>query len=453
MNIIIAGDGKVGSTLTRQLTAEGHNITVIDNNSRVLQSSVERYDVISVHGNCASMSVLNQAGIRDAELLIAATSADEINLLCCTTAHALNPKLHTIARIRNPEYTDQIYKLRDTFGLSMVFNPEKQAAREIERLLKYPGFLRRDVFAGGRTEIVELRIDYKSKLLGVKLLDLHNVIKCRVLICAVLRGGTAMVPNSGEFTFQEGDRIFVTAPTRNLTTLLNNLGIITRRVRKVMLCGVGRVSYYLASALDKSGMDVKIIERDFDRAQDLCARLPGVSVIHGNCGNMELLEDEDMSRCDALVTLTGEEELNMIVSLCASSAGVPLVITKLGHISNQRVLDTPNLGSIICPKDLCVSNIVRYVRAMQNQTGAAVSVHAIADGQVEALEFRVDEHTKNCGIPLKNLKPKANVLIASITHGSETVIPNGDSMFHEGDTLVVVSSQRGSVQHINDIFA
>jgi trk system potassium uptake protein TrkA len=200
-------------------------------------------------------------------------------------------------------------------------------------------------------------------------------------------------------------------------------------------------------------MDVKIIERDYDRAQDLCARLPGVSVIHGNCGNMELLEEEDMSRCDALVTLTGEEELNMIVSLCASSAGVPLVITKLGHISNQRVLDTLNLGSVICPKDLCVSNIVRYVRAMQNQTGAAVSVHAIADGQVEALEFRVDAHTKNCGIPLKNLKPKANVLIASITHGSVTEIPNGDSAFQVGDSVVVVTTNRGSIRQLNDIFA
>ena len=452
MNIIIAGDGKVGSTLTRLLTSEGYNITLIDTNSRVLESSQEQFDVMAVHGNCAAMETLLQAGARDADLLIAATSADEVNLVCCTTAHGLNPNLHTIARIRNPEYTNQIYKMRDIYGLSMLITPERQAAYEIERLLKYPGFLRRDVFAKGRTEIVELRIDAKSKLCGVQLMDLSSIIKCRVLLCAVLRHGTAMDPNSGEFTFRENDRVFVTAPTRDLTTLLKNLGIITRRVRNVMLCGGGRVSYYLASALDRSGIEVKIIERDYDRAEELSIMLPGASVIHGNCGNMELLESEDMAKCDALVTLTGEEELNMIVSLCASSAGVPQVITKLGHISNQRVLDNLNLGSVVCPKDLCVNNIVRYVRAMQNQTGAAVSVHAIADGQVEAMEFRVDKNTKNCGIPLKNLNPKANVLIASITHGSTTVIPNGDSMFHEGDTLVIVTSQRGSVRHINDIF-
>ena len=452
MNIIIAGDGKVGSTLTRQLVSEGHDITVIDNNAQVLQSSVERYDVISVHGNCASMTVLQQAGVKDAELLIAATSEDEVNLLCCTTAYALNPRLHTIARIRNPEYTEQIYKMQDVFGLSMVFNPEKQAAKEIERLLKYPGFLRRDVFARGRTEIVELRIDAKSKLSGVKLVDMAGIIKCRVLICAVLRNGTAMVPNSGEFTFREGDRVFVTAPTKNLTALLKSLGIITRRVRSVMLCGGGRVSYYLASALEKSGISVQIVEKDFARCQELSAMLPNASIIHGNCGDMELLESEGLSQCDALVTLTGEEELNMILSLYAGSAGVPQVITKLGHISNRGVVDALNLGSVVCPKDLCVNNIVRYVRAMQNQTGAAVSVHAIADGQVEAMEFRVDANTKNCGIPLKNLKPKANVLVASITHGSRTEIPNGDSMFHEGDTLVIVTSGRGTVKHINDIF-
>lgn len=452
MNIIIAGDGKVGSTLTRQLCAEGHNITLIDCNAAVLESSVERYDVMGIHGNCASMDVLRQAGVMDAELLIAATNADEINLLCCTTAHGMNPNLHTIARIRNPEYTEQIYSMRDIFGLSMVINPEKQAATEIERLLKYPGFLRRDVFARGRTEIVELRIDKKSKLLNIRLMDLPGIIKCRVLICAVLRNGAALVPNSGDFTFMEGDRIFVTAPTRDLTSLLKNLGIITRRVRSVMLCGAGRVSYYLASSLLKSGISVTIVERDFDRCQELCSLLPDATIIHGNVGDTELLESEGLTKFDALVTLTGAEELNMIVSLYAGSVGVPQVITKLGHVANRSIIDSLNLGSVVCPKDLVSSNIVRYVRAMQNQTGAAISVHAIADGQVEAMEFLVDESTINCGIPLKNLKPKANVLIASITHGSKTEIPNGDSMFHQGDSVVVVTRGGNQVRQLNDIF-
>ena len=235
MNIIIAGHGKVGSTLTRQLTSEGYNVTLIDSNPRVLESSVERYDVIAVHGNCASMDVLRQAGVMDADLLIAATNQDEINLLCCTTAHGLNPKLHTIARIRNPEYTDQIYEMHHIFGLSMAINPERQAAQEIERLLKFPGFLRRDAFAKGRSEIVELKIDKNSKLNNVSLIEMAGIVKCKVLVCAVLRDGQAIAPG-GNFIMKEGDRIFVTAPTENLAILLKNLGIITRRVRSCLLC-------------------------------------------------------------------------------------------------------------------------------------------------------------------------------------------------------------------------
>ena len=452
MNIIIAGDGKVGATLTRLLCAEGHNITLVDTNARVLEKSQEQYDVMSVHGNCAAMDTLLQAGVREAELLIAATSADEVNLLCCTTAHGLNPNLHTIARIRNPEYTNQIYKMRDIYGLSMLINPERQAAHEIERLLKFPGFLRRDVFAKGRTEIVELRIDSKSKLCGVRLMDMANIVNCRVLVCAVLRDGQALVPN-GTFTFKDGDRVFVTAPTKNLTTLLKNLGIITRRVRSCLLCGGGRVCIYLATALQKSGIDVTVIEKDFARCQQLCEQLPNSTIIHGNAGDTALLESEGLTSFDAVVTLTGEEELNMIVSLYAASMGVPQVITKLGHVSNQGILDTLNLGSVVCPKDLVSNNIVRYVRAMQNQTGAAVSVHAIADGQVEAMEFHVTENTKGCGTPLKNLKLKNNVLIAGISHGSNTEIPNGDSVFEAGDGLVIVTTGRGTIQQLNDIFA
>lgn len=452
MNIIIAGDGKVGSTLARQLSAEGYDITLIDSDRQVLNSSMERMDVMAVHGNCAAMDVLLQAGIKDADLLIAATSADEVNLLCCTTAHGLNPKLHTIARIRNPEYTEQIYEMRDIFGLSMAINPEKQAATEIERLLKYPGFLRRDTFAKGRAEIVELRIDDDSKLRGVSMMDLPGIVKCRVLVCAVLRNGTAVTPGAN-FVLEEGDRIFVTAPTETLTLLLKNLGIITRRARRVILCGGGRVSYYLASMLLKSGISVQVIENDLVRCKELATMLPDACVVHGDATDQALLESEGLSSCDALVTLTGIDELNMIISLYGNSRDLPQVITKLSHAENRNIIDSLALGSIVCPKELCCSNIVRYVRAMQNQTGAAVSLHTIADGQAEAVEFMVDSTTRNCGKPLKELKLKPNVLLASITHGSRSEIPNGNSEFHEGDSLVVVTSERGKLQQLNDIFA
>ena len=452
MHIIIAGDGQVGSTLTRLLSAEGHNVTLIDTNPRILENSQERFDVMSVHGNCASMEVLLQAGVKDAELLIAATNADEINLLCCTTAHGLNSNLHTIARIRNPEYTEQIYAMRDIFGLSMVINPEKQAAQEIERLLKYPSFLKRDSFAKGRTEIVELRVDAGSKLCNVALIDMNSIVKCRVLVCAVLRGGNAMAPG-GNFVLREGDRIFVTAPTENLATLLRNLGIITRRVRRVILCGGGRVSFYLASLLERNGIAVQIIEHDYDRCLELAEDLPGVSVIHGDTTDQTLLESEGLADADAVVSLTGMDELNMINSLYCQSRGVPQVITKLNRMEHRSIIDALGLGSVICPKELCSNTIARYVRAMHNHTGAAVSLHSIADGQAEAIEFLVDEHTRNCGIPLKDIKLKPNVLLVSITHGSKTEIPGGLSSFRKGDTIVVVTSGLGTIRQLNDIFA
>ena len=451
MKIIIAGGGKVGKTLAQQLAAEGHDLTIIDRDIRVLETAAERYDAMTVAGNCASGEVLLQAGIRDAELLIAMTNADEVNLLSCMTAHGINKNLHTIARIRNPEYTGQIMTMRDTFPLSMTVNPEKQAAMEILRLLKYPGFLRRDTFAKGRAEIVELRIDRDSKLRDVALSDLGGIVGCRVLVCAVLRDGEAVAP-SGNFVLRDGDRIFVTAPTASLTVLLKNLGILTRRVRRVLLCGGGRVSYYLASLLEKEGIDVQLLDRDHARCVELASLLPKTAVVHGDCSSQATLESQGIGDCDALVSLTGMDETNMIVSLYAGKRGVPQVITKLSRGVSSSIADTLALGSVISPKELCCNDIVRYVRAMQNQTGAAVSVHTIADGQVEAVEFRVDASTKNCGVPLKKLKLRSNVLIASITHGTQTQVPNGDSVFTQGDTLVVVTSGRGVLKAINDIF-
>lgn len=451
MRVLIAGDGKVGLTLTRKLSSEGYDITLIDSNQSVLDASIETYDVMAVQGNCASMEVLKQAEVKKADLLIAATSADEINLLCCMTAHGMNPKIHTIARIRNPEYSEQIYNMRKIFNLSLAVNPEKQAAVEIERLLKFPGFLRRDTFAKGRVEIVELRVDSSSKLCDRALNDLDSIVKCKVLVCAVRRDGETFTPG-GDFVLRSGDRIFVTAPTNNLTMLLKNLNILTHKTKRVMLCGGGRVSYYLAELLQKSGIQVCLIEADRERCIHLANMLPHVTVIHGDASSQSLLEDEGLADCDALVTMTGLDELNMIISLYGQRSGVPQVITKVSHTEHNNVMDSLALGSTVCPRDLCCNTIIRYVRAIQNQSGAALAVHMIADDQAEALEFLVDDQTMHCGEPLKNVKIRKGVLIACISRGSDTEIPNGDSCFREGDTLIVVSAKDVVIPKLNDIF-
>ena len=452
MKIIIAGSGKVGSTLALRLAQEGYNLTLIDKDQQVLEDICEQCDVIGVQGNCASMHVLQQAGIADADLLIAATSMDEVNLLCCTTAHGLNPKLHTIARIRNPEYTQQIHTMRDVFALSLAVNPELQAAVEVERLLRFPGFLARDTFAKGRTAIVELRVEAGSKLCHLPLFQMNNIVKCKVLVCSVLRDGTAITPR-GNFILEEGDRIFVTAPTDNLSILLKNLGIVTRKVRKVLICGGGRVSHYLAERLCRCGISVSLIEHNYDRCVQLASLLPQASVIHGDATDQPLLESQGLSDCDALVTMTGLDELNMIISLYGTSKGVPQVITKLSRAENRSISDDLALGSVICPKELCCDDIVRYVRAMENQVGSAISVHSIAGGQAEAIEFLVDDHTLHQGTPLKEIKLRNGVLLASITRGGLTEIANGDSVFYKGNTILVVTSGRGKLGQLNDIFA
>lgn len=451
MKIIIAGNGKVGATLTRELSAEGHDITLIDAKSSVLELSEEQYDVMVVQGNCASMATLSQAGVKEAELLIAMTGADEVNMLCCTTAHGMNPKIHTIARIRNPEYTDQIYEMRNLFGLSMMVNPEKQAAVEMGRLIKYPGFLKRDTFAKGRVEIVELRIREDSKLCNASLYDLGNIVKCKILVCAVLRNSKAIIPD-GNFTLQAGDRIFVTAASRELTLFLKNIGIITHKAKRALLCGGGRLSYYLAQILVKDGIMVEIIEQDHDRCLSLANQLPDVTVVHGDASSEFVLESERIADSDVLVTLTGLDEMNIIISLYGNNCNVPQIITKLGRLNNSSVLDTLSLGSVISPKELCCNSILRYVRAVKNQTGAAQSVHVIADGQAEASEFIVEENTKYQGRPLREMKLKKNVRIVSIARRAKFEIPNGDSYFMKGDTVIIVTGRDEVIYQLNDIF-
>ena len=452
MKILIAGSGKLGETLARQLCAEEHDVTLVDSDRSVLESGLNRYDVMGVMGNCASMEVLRQAGVESANLLIAVTGSDEVNLLTCTTAHYINPKLHTIARIRNPDYAEQAYSMRDAFALSMIVNPERQAATEIERLLRYPGFLKRDTFAKGRMEIVELKLEADSRLCNVTLSSLNTLVRCRVLVCAVLRGGNAIAPD-GNFVLHAGDRVFVTASTEVLSELLKNLGIVTHRAQRVMLIGGGKISYYLAQALEESRLDVQLVEKDPDICEQMAKALPRTTVIQGDAADRSVLEGEGLASCDALITLTGLDELNMVISLYGSGFGVKQIITKVGRMEDGRVLDSLPLGSVICPRKLSCSTIVRYVRAMQKQAGAAITVHTIADGQVEAIEFPVDEHTLHCGEPLKKLKLRENILLVGINRGDHTEIPNGDSSFEQGDSVVVVSSGATVLMQLNDIFA
>ena len=451
MRIVIAGGGKVGSELTGKLSAEGHEITLVDSNADVLEKIMEKYDVIAIQGNVASMDVLEQAGIRKADLLIAATNADEINLLACISARALKKDIHTIGRIRNPEYRRQAYDMRDLFGLNLIINPEQQAAAEISRLLRFPGFLNIDTFAKGNTEIVSIKISENSPIKNVALSKLGQSVHCQVLVCAVLRDGNCIMPD-GNFVLEAGDTIYVTASSDSLNRLLKSLGIITHKVKQVLIAGGGRISYYLAQDLEKAGIEPSIIEVKKERCEELAEKLPNSTIISGDASSQGFLDSEGIENFDALVTLTGLDELNIVMSLYADARKVPQIITKLSHAEYNRILDNLPVGSVISPKELTCSTIIRYVRAMQNKQGAAITIHSIAKGQAEAIEFVVDKNTKNVGKPLKDIKTKENVLIASISHGMFSEIATGGSIFNVGDTIVIVTNGESKIHELNDIF-
>ncbi len=451
MNILIAGAGKVGKALAKQLSYEGHDITVIDMNPKVLEELMSRYDVITYEGNSAAMPVLVEAGVENADVFIAATNADEVNLLSCFTAHTLNKKLHTIARIRDPQYLEQAYTMRENFGLSLVINPEQLAAREIARLLKYPGFLKREAFAKAHVEIVELKVEKNSHLRNVQLKDLQKVVRSSVLVCAVVRSGKSIAPD-GSFVIKEDDRLFVTGEPEELRSMLRYLGMINYPVKHALITGGGRISYYLAQELHKSNMTASIIESNRAKCEKLARNLPYCTIIHGDASDASVLESEDIRDYDAFVSLTGLDEINIVTSLYAHMKNVRQIVTKIGRAEDNELLDSLPIGSTVSPKELCTMHILRYVRAMENSKGAALTIHRIADGQAEALEFVVDDTTRHIGEQLKNVPTKKNTLIISIRHGMSTEISNGNSSFQLGDTVVVVTNSETIIRSLNDIF-
>ncbi len=452
MHIIIVGDGKVGVALTEQLSQEGHDVTVIDSNPKVLEESLQSYDVMVVHGNGASISVLKDAGVEATDLLIAATSRDEINLLTCIVARKLGAK-HTIARVRNPEYTEQLVLMREELGLSMTVNPEFAAAREIYHLLQFPSFLKRDSFARGRVEIVEIHVDGASKLADIPLNRLYEIARVRVLVCVVERGGVVHIPD-GSFTLRAGDNIYVTAETRDLTKLIKNLGIVKQKVRDIIIVGGSRVAYYLALRCLHAGIGVKIIEQNRARCDELAGLLPEAVIIEADGSRKDILSAEGMASTDAIITLTNIDEENIVIAMYASHLGVPKVITKVNRTEYVKTFKSMGIDTFISPKALCCTDIVRYVRAMQNTTGGSViTLHRMVEGKAEALEFRASEATRHLGETLLDIHLKPEILIAGITHSGRTTIPSGADSFAAGDNIVVVTTSGRPISDLNDIFA
>lgn len=449
MKIIIAGCGKVGSTITAQLATEGHDISVIDVNSDVIDDITNNYDVMGVVGNAASYTLLKEAGVEEADLLIAATNSDELNLLSCLIARKAGG-CGTIARVRNPVYNSEMELIRGDLGLTMTVNPEYAAACEAARVIRTPSAIKVETFIKGRVEMMKFVIPDGSVLDGMKLADLAGKVNTEVLVCTVERGDQVVIPG-GQFVLEAGDIISIVASRENGGKFFKAVGLAGKIVRNVMIVGGGTVGYYLAKQLDELGMRVKIIERSRARCEQLSDLLPNAVIINADATSKEILLEQKINTCDAFVTLTGIDEENLFLSLFARHCGKAKIITKVNRMTFDEVLRDFEFGSIINPKNITADYILQYVRARQNSMGSNVeTLYNIIEGRVEALEFIIHEGAPVIGIPLAQLPTKDNVLIACIGRKGKIIIPNGRAVIEPGDRVVVVTSHLG-FQDIKDI--
>ena len=442
MQIIIVGCGNVGTTIAQQLSKEGHNITVIDMDGHKVEAVANHYDVMGIVGNGASFSVQNEAGIEKADLLIAVTASDELNMLSCLIAKKAGD-CSTIARVRNPLYNKEIAFIKEELGLSMVINPEYAAACEIARLLKFPSAIKVDTFAKGRMELLKCKINEGSILHGRPLTYLSSGLHCDVLICTVQRGDEVFIPD-GNFELREKDVISVVASPKKANEFFRKIGMATNRIKSCMIIGGGETTYYLAQQLLPMGIEIKIIEQNKERCNELSELLPQALVIHGDGTDRNLLYEEGLPRIHAFVSWTSMDEENIMLSLFAKSVSKAKTITKVHRIDYDEIIENLDLGSVLYPKNITAEYILQYVRARQNSIGSNIeTLYQLIEDKVEALEFRVSKQSKLVGVPLKELRLKENLLIAGINRKRMSITPGGQDTIEVGDTVVVVTTNQG----------
>ena len=446
LNIIIVGCGKVGITLVEQLVQEGHDITIIDHNSRKVQEIASLYDVMGIAGNGASYSVQMEAGIQNADLIIAVTESDELNLLCCTVAKQVG-NCAAIARVRTPDYSKEAGYLREKLGLTLIINPELEAAKEIARILYLPTALEVNSFAHGQAEQIKFKIPEKNVLNGITVAFLGKNITNDILICAIERNGKVYIP-SGDFLMLAGDVISFVASKTSARKFLEDIGFDTKQVKNTMIIGGSRAAYYLASQLLPMGIDVKIIESNRERCEELSIALPKAIIINGDGSDEELLREEGITTTESFVPLTGIDEENILLTLHARQVSDAKVITKINRINFKNVINSLDLGSVVYPRYITSEAIIAYVRAKRNSMNSNIeTLYHMFDHRVEAIEFRVDETSAVTNVPLMDLNLKKDLLISFIGRNGSILIPSGQDCIEVGDTVMIVTTHTG----FNDI--
>ena len=451
MKIIIIGDGKVGHSLAEHLSQENHDVTIIDKNPEALRKASEALDVMCIQGNGVSTKVMLEAGVKNADLLIAATSSDEMNMVCALTGRKLGAG-HTIARIRDPEYADELSVLKTELGLDLVINPEQAAAREIARLLRFPSAADIEHFAKGRIEFVEIAATHDMPIIGIPLKNLAGKYFSNILIGVVKRGNEVIIPN-GDFKIATDDRLNIIGRPNDVFAFCKQMGKCTQKIKKVMVVGGGMIAHYLAMNLKLNDIKVKIIEMNRERSIELAEILPDTLVINGDGTDKALLDSENLSEMDAFIALTGRDEENLISAMMAKQSGVKKVIVKTTRIDNPVLFHDLGVDSVVSPKLITTNYILKYVRGLSNAMGnPAETVYKIVDGEAEVLEFVANKTIKFLNTPLKDLKLLKGIIIGAIARKNDIIIPHGDDMIKQGDNVIVISIDK-RITDFNEVIA
>jgi len=442
LNIIVVGGGKVGATLVEMLSKEGNDITIIDSDPNIVSELTGQYDVMGLTGNGASYSTLIEAGIENADLIIAVTPSDELNLLCCIVAKQV-VDCDAIARVRNPEYSQEAAYLRDKLGLTMIINPELEAAKEAARILCLPTALEVTAFAHGQAELIRFEIGEGNILDGMTLAEFGKMRDSQVIICAVERDGQVYIP-SGDFQIIKDDIVSFVAPRNKVKAFLKNLGLNTKQVKDTMIVGGGKSTFYLAKQLVSMGIDVKIIENNRERCEELGLLLPEATIIYGDGTDQDLLEEEGIRQASSFISLTGIDEENILLTLHARNISDAKVITKITRINYKEVLNSLDLGSVIYPRYITCEAIIAYARAKKNTINSNIeTLYHMYDSQAEAIEFSVKHESEVTDTPIMDLNLKKNLLITFINRNGNIIIPTGQDCIQVGDSVMIVTTHSG----------
>lgn len=449
LKIIIIGCGKVGRTLVEQLSQEGHDITIIDKNRERISQLANLYDVIGLVGNGASYNIQKEAGIGNADLIIAVTGSDELNLLCCTIATQVG-NCAAIARVRTPDYSQEADYLREKLGLALIINPEYEAARDMARILYLPSSLEVTGFAHGQAELIKYAIPENSPMDGIAIKDLGHKLKANILIGAIERDNDVFIP-SGDFILKKGDKLSFVGAHKQAKEFFSHLGLNSHSVKNTMIIGGGKAAYYLAKELLSRGIRVKIIENDFNRCEELSILLPEAIIINGDATDQTLLREEGIETTQSFVPLTGIDEENIMLTLYAKQVSNAKVITKINRITFTNVINSLDLGSVIYPKYITSEAIIAYVRAKKASMHSNIeTLYHMYDSRVEAIEFFVSEKSAVTDVPLKDLTLKDNLLLCFINRNGRIIIPSGNDSIQKNDTVMIITKHTGFNQ-IQDI--